>query len=262
MNINTFSFAKTSFSCLHQSFIPQLSPLQKKVFAVVIVLFALLAAIVYLTRKLTVQYTDVGTKDYNGKLHGQGTRTYLNGDVVTGNFIHGELHDGTINRFNGNTETGIFYRGSLFKGSITKPDGMRDTGIFYKGKPCYLTEQMSMDCFSLYSSQTALSWSSFGTVTDKNIEEGYFIARWNNVLHGQGFRLCENGDIQKGEFANGILVNGTLTYADASIDEGTFQNGALVAGKHRLAPQMCTVVQDTTDPTGPGVIPDEWRVFP
>jgi len=49
---------------------------------------------------------------------------------------------------------------------------------------------------------------------------------------GQGTYINPNGDIEKGEFKNGELVNGRITYSNGSQAEGEFENGILKKGKY------------------------------
>ena len=60
------------------------------------------------------------------------------------------------------------------------------------------------------------------------VDRGQFL---NNVLVGHGYRIWPEGQIEDGQFQDGLLVNGYRIWPDGLIEEGQFQDGWLVNGR-------------------------------
>ncbi|EJK57636.1 hypothetical protein THAOC_22298, partial [Thalassiosira oceanica] len=137
----------------------------------------------------------------NKRLHGQGKKTYVDGGVLEGgNFVNGFLDAGTsrnFKRMDGGTYTGLLVDGHFHKGKVTFADGEVLEGVFdnncLKGKLTFPHREVHEGVF------------------DKEVHEGVF--RVNNdgtlCLHGPVKITCDG--CYEGEFANGILFQGTST---------------------------------------------------
>ena len=166
-----------------------------------------------------------GLKD--GKFHGKGKITFLNGRIEEGEFKNGELVFGKIQYrdlvksgffdneilikgYIGDTSESFFEEG-YFKGEILHGQGMRftsgfeedgefDYGVLIKGKKTYV---------------------------DGHREEGEFI----NGNLSKGKKSDVSGIIKIGNFDDDLLISGKKYYPDTYYEEGDFEDDILVNGK-------------------------------
>jgi len=142
----------------------------------------------------------------NGKYHGKGIYTIVNGNTISGDFYEGKVQG---------------------EGSIKYADGSEYIGILKDSLPNGLGKTVYKNGSIHSGSYKAGRRSGFGKLitSDGNIYEGTFD---NGSSHGKGVLRFSNGDIYEGEFFMGSRTGlGTYKWANGNLFEGSFKDGAL-----------------------------------
>jgi hypothetical protein len=185
------------------------------------------------------------------KLTGKGVYKYSDGTVIDGNFLNGMADGFAKTIFNsGDTFEGLYANGKIAKGTYYfKSTGNLYDGEFvngkFSGKGVLKYKSNGIDQGEFFEGFLSKGTRKYG---DGGIYEGEFvlgkrqgkgILRFSNGDLYEGYFLEDkysgagkligksNGLIAEGEFLNGELVKGKITFPNGQIDEGTYSNRKL-----------------------------------
>lgn len=174
----------------------------------------------------------------DGGAHGYGSVVYANGDRYEGEWKRG-ARDGYgmyINHAGGQTYRGCWENGAVKgRGVARYPNGDRYEGEWVDGEWCGYGIYTSSEGWTLCADfdRGAQRGYAVRTQTDGHVYRG---CCFDGLPQGPGTLLYPGGTRQEGDFRDGALQSGRVTYADGSQYEGTRVGPAVGAEDTLIAP--------------------------
>jgi hypothetical protein len=172
--------------------------------------------------KLTVPDHSVSEGSwYHGNLHGEGKIVREDGTVAEGSFYHGlQNGEGFVILPSGIIFTGDYVQGQLDRGSIKYPGTGNYIGDIEDIHPHGLGTMAYNDGTLEEGEWVFGSFTGFGKISkpDGRFSEGEF---HDGLLNGEGVSHTQNERVE-GQFKNGELIEGKITFVNGDIHEGKF----------------------------------------
>jgi len=188
----------------------------------------------------------------NGRLHGEGTHTFANGEKYVGEFTYGKFQgEGTYTYPNGIKYVGGYKDGKRHgQGTLTSPNGVKYVGDYKDGKEHGQGEFTATNGDKYVGEHKDGKWHGQGTFTfaDDSKYVGQFKdGKW----HGQGTFTYPDGSKYIGEFKDGKWHGrGVETYTDGSTaKEGIWENNKFVREAKVNLPNLNNNIAANTDRT-------------
>jgi len=137
----------------------------------------------------------------NGQPNGTGTMFYSGGEKYMGEFVDGQENgEGLLYKKDGSSQVVRYKDGKI----IVKNE------VVVVGNKTVIEGCLSGDCIENYSTLIFPSGNKY-------------VGSFNNYLpNGTGKFLFASGNVADGNFVNGVLINGKLTYTTGEVFTGTF----------------------------------------